>query len=117
MTNTNPALKIHIDAHTDARGEATAQLVLAQQRAEAVMNYLQTKGVAEERLSARGHGGSTPLKVDAVQARIHRFLKEGDELTEGFRSEEHTSELQSRPHLVCRLLLEKKTEIRICCAP
>src|SRR5436305_11126139 len=26
----------------------------------------------------------------------------------GHRSEEHTSELQSRPHLVCRLLLEKK---------
>src|SRR3989442_11757029 len=25
------------------------------------------------------------------------------------RSEEHTSELQSRPHIVCRLLLEKKT--------
>src|SRR5436305_12834195 len=30
----------------------------------------------------------------------HRGVKE--------RSEEHTSELQSRPHLVCRLLLEKK---------
>src|SRR3989442_8667428 len=28
----------------------------------------------------------------------------------GGRSEEHTSELQSRPHLVCRLLLEKKKE-------
>src|SRR5690554_864042 len=28
------------------------------------------------------------------------------------RSEEHTSELQSRPHLVCRLLLEKKTPDR-----
>src|SRR5690554_7764161 len=27
---------------------------------------------------------------------------------DGTRSEEHTSELQSRPHLVCRLLLEKK---------
>src|SRR3989442_4240021 len=26
-----------------------------------------------------------------------------------WRSEEHTSELQSRPHIVCRLLLEKKT--------
>src|SRR3989442_9709048 len=26
------------------------------------------------------------------------------------RSEEHTSELQSRPHLVCRLLLEKKKQ-------
>src|SRR5690554_4227045 len=29
------------------------------------------------------------------------------------RSEEHTSELQSRPHLVCRLLLEKKNKIII----
>src|SRR5690554_7442436 len=29
------------------------------------------------------------------------------------RSEEHTSELQSRPHLVCRLLLEKKKKKRI----
>src|SRR3989442_12073793 len=33
--------------------------------------------------------------------RIARLLKD-------LRSEEHTSELQSRPHLVCRLLLEKK---------
>src|SRR5690554_7041192 len=30
------------------------------------------------------------------------------------RSEEHTSELQSRPHLVCRLLLEKKKKRRQC---
>src|SRR3989442_11825748 len=30
------------------------------------------------------------------------------ELGQDVRSEEHTSELQSRPHLVCRLLLEKK---------
>src|SRR3989442_11551400 len=29
-------------------------------------------------------------------------------LAPAMRSEEHTSELQSRPHLVCRLLLEKK---------
>src|SRR5690554_7467008 len=29
------------------------------------------------------------------------------------RSEEHTSELQSRPHLVCRLLLEKKKKKRV----
>src|SRR5690625_6046940 len=43
---------------------------------------------------------------------------EGDTLTatgkeisrQGRRSEEHTSELQSRGHLVCRLLLEKKNQ-------
>src|SRR5256884_5445877 len=31
-----------------------------------------------------------------------------------FRSEEHTSELQSRLHLVCRLLLEKKKKKNLC---
>src|SRR5690625_6363672 len=37
-------------------------------------------------------------------------VEEGGQKTkpEGVRSEEHTSELQSRGHLVCRLLLEKK---------
>src|SRR5258708_8084259 len=33
----------------------------------------------------------------------------------GYRSEEHTSELQSPDHLVCRLLLEKKKEIPARC--
>src|SRR5205809_6231000 len=32
------------------------------------------------------------------------------------RSEEHTSELQSRLHLVCRLLLEKKKKKNVCTA-
>src|SRR5690554_7661620 len=44
----------------------------------------------------------------------HSFTLEGQRFSPGvhyvgqLRSEEHTSELQSRPHLVCRLLLEKK---------
>src|SRR5690554_7517868 len=37
----------------------------------------------------------------------------GPEVTGTGRSEEHTSELQSRPHLVCRLLLEKKKRTRL----
>src|SRR5690554_2927175 len=42
-----------------------------------------------------------------------RILKKARQAQAGpMRSEEHTSELQSRPHLVCRLLLEKKNE---CC--
>src|SRR2546429_4883116 len=36
-------------------------------------------------------------------------------LESGSRSEEHTSELQSRLHLVCRLLLEKKKKKQNCC--
>src|SRR5437870_11498194 len=39
---------------------------------------------------------------------IRAFIKEHDAQLKTKRSEEHTSELQSRGHLVCRLLLEKK---------
>src|SRR3989442_7878456 len=39
---------------------------------------------------------------------LHRFMSWDRPLLTDSRSEEHTSELQSRPHLVCRLLLEKK---------
>src|SRR5436309_9337719 len=59
---------------------------------------------------------SLPVELDAV-AGEHRRDGEarldpeglGDvPVQAGFRSEEHTSELQSRENLVCRLLLEKK---------
>src|SRR3712207_8861245 len=46
---------------------------------------------------------------DQVNARVRPVL--ANQLVQPFiaqRSEEHTSELQSRPYLVCRLLLEKK---------
>src|SRR5690606_42010747 len=49
-----------------------------------------------------------PLQEPAVRVALHRRLS-GPWLGEGDgRSEEHTSELQSRENLVCRLLLEKK---------
>src|SRR5690554_7281922 len=47
------------------------------------------------------------VKSDDVngRAKAYEAIVKGDN-----RSEEHTSELQSRPHLVCRLLLEKKNK-------
>src|SRR5690554_6953466 len=51
---------------------------------------------------------------DAMVLPTHRLLRILQAIREHMpevhrvRSEEHTSELQSRPHLVCRLLLEKK---------
>src|SRR2546422_7601709 len=41
-----------------------------------------------------------------------QFVTSQADTSAGARSEEHTSELQSRLHLVCRLLLEKKKTIR-----
>src|SRR3989442_8701977 len=45
----------------------------------------------------------------------HRFVNTASSTVGSWavRSEEHTSELQSRPHLVCRLLLEKKKPTKL----
>src|SRR5690625_3569332 len=56
--------------------------------------------------AARQHGG---IAVVVNNAGVMREEKAVDATPASFRrSEEHTSELQSRGHLVCRLLLEKK---------
>src|SRR5690554_7605508 len=50
-------------------------------------------------------------KPEITVVNIHKFQDDPDLIKNNdynLRSEEHTSELQSRPHLVCRLLLEKK---------
>src|SRR5207302_9656098 len=47
-----------------------------------------------------------PARVQIMNPLVHRL--QSPHLIGGERSEEHTSELQSRENLVCRLLLEKK---------
>src|SRR5258708_30253468 len=49
----------------------------------------------------------SPGSRRSAQTRLRR-LNEGETVEFELRSEEHTSELQSPDHLVCRLLLEKK---------
>src|SRR2546421_5934921 len=57
-------------------------------------------------ISAKGARASQPLELPLLQhAKQLRLQFE--------RSEEHTSELQSRSDLVCRLLLEKKKRVRV----
>src|SRR5438874_4986332 len=53
---------------------------------------------------AHDHIESLPVRADEVGCLAHRAHDGGRQR----RSEEHTSELQSRRDLVCRLLLEKK---------
>src|SRR5439155_25349322 len=52
---------------------------------------------------------SSPTPVPKKKVRVPRVVNGVEQTVEiEVRSEEHTSELQSRGHLVCRLLLEKK---------
>src|SRR5258708_13429933 len=55
------------------------------------------------------HHEPEPVDDVAGERRVVRRRQLLGELAQG-RSEEHTSELQSPDHLVCRLLLEKKTK-------
>src|SRR2546422_6739410 len=52
----------------------------------------------------RSSSGSSPCRISAARLKSPARSARSNSI----RSEEHTSELQSRLHLVCRLLLEKK---------
>src|SRR5206468_6758347 len=56
----------------------------------------------------------SPVVGDRFVAAAALRLPRIDPPPRGFRSEEHTSELQSRSDLVCRLLLEKKKTTHMC---
>src|SRR5690348_18088748 len=78
-------------------------------RSELLPAALRTLQVAQERvdgvdLLVRGFG--VPGADREERQQVHEVVVEQD----GDRSEEHTSELQSPVHLVCRLLLEKKNK-------
>ena len=54
-------LPVEIQGHTDNVGTKEYNLELSEKRANAVMNYLISKGVPKERLTAKGYGLSRPL--------------------------------------------------------
>jgi outer membrane protein OmpA-like peptidoglycan-associated protein/tetratricopeptide (TPR) repeat protein len=61
-----PTLKIEISGHTDNTGSATLNETLSQSRAEAVVAYLTTKGIAANRMTAKGYGASKPIASNAT---------------------------------------------------
>src|SRR2546422_7767420 len=74
-------------------------------RSNARRHHLVLRGFGGEQIERLAPGSERGAPV----ARLHRLLRvRRQPLQFVGRSEEHTSELQSRLHLVCRLLLEKK---------
>lgn len=72
----NPGSVIQIVGHTDATGDDAANLQLARQRAEAVRDYLVSRGVQANRLVAVGRGESEPVASNDTEqgrARNRRF--------------------------------------------
>ena len=61
-------IKFDITGHTDNVGDAHDNLKLSMERALAVGNYLQAKGVSGSRISAKGLGGEQPIKPNDTEA-------------------------------------------------
>jgi outer membrane protein OmpA-like peptidoglycan-associated protein len=61
-----PALKIEISGHTDNTGSAKLNESLSQDRAQAVVNYLKSKGIDTGRLTAEGYGSSLPIATNGT---------------------------------------------------
>jgi peptidoglycan-associated lipoprotein len=57
----NPTLVVEVGVHSDSRGDATAELKLSQKRADAILDFLRSKGVQKERISAKGYGATRLL--------------------------------------------------------
>jgi len=61
VLNDNPEIKIEMSSHTDSIGTVESNINLSQRRAAASVNYLIKKGIAPERLVAKGYGESKPI--------------------------------------------------------
>src|SRR5512146_507430 len=62
----HPELQVEVAGYTDSRGSDQYNQRLSQSRAEAVRRYLIQRGVAPERLSARGFGETNPIDTNAT---------------------------------------------------
>lgn len=79
--NNNTNVKIEILGHTDDRGSAEYNKKLSDERAKEVMQYLISKGIAANRLSAKGLGEAKPVKPNnsdenrAMNRRVEFVIK------------------------------------------
>jgi outer membrane protein OmpA-like peptidoglycan-associated protein len=61
LTQQDPDSTMVVEGHTDSQGGEAFNQQLSQQRAEAVRNYLVSRGVAADRITAQGFGLSRPI--------------------------------------------------------
>jgi OOP family OmpA-OmpF porin len=64
VLESNPEMKLEVQGYTDNRGSAAFNKSLSEKRARAVMDYIVSKGIAAERISAKGYGIESPVATN-----------------------------------------------------
>ena len=104
LLNENPNVTIELSSHCDYKGSSAYNKLLAQRRAESVVNYLVDKGIARDRLSPVGYGKEKPKTIRKKLTEKLTWLKEGDVLTE-----EYIKKLDPEKQEICNQL-NRRTE-------
>lgn len=68
LLNKNSGITVELGGHTDNVGSAESNLVLSQQRAKAVYDYLVEKGISPARLRYKGYGDTQPIATNDTEA-------------------------------------------------
>ncbi len=63
-----PETTVKVSGHTDSTGDAMKNQVLSEQRAASVVRYLQSQGVAAQRLQSVGYGARYPVADNGTEA-------------------------------------------------
>ena len=67
LLNDNPTLKIEISGYTDNVGKPSDNLSLSNNRAKSVVTYLIGKGIAAQRVAAKGYGETKPVADNTTE--------------------------------------------------
>ncbi len=65
--NKYDTLRIEVQAYTDSMGEASYNQYLSEQRAKTVRDYMVGKGIAADRIEAKGYGESNPVADNSTR--------------------------------------------------
>ncbi|MFN3405987.1 MAG: OmpA family protein, partial [Cytophagaceae bacterium] len=65
---TNPKMKVEIAGHTDDLGDDVSNMRLSQRRADAIVEYLISKGIEKNRVIAKGYGETQPAVPNTSDA-------------------------------------------------
>ena len=106
--NDNPNVTIELMSHTDSRDTEEFNLDLSQKRAQSVVDYLIAKGIAADRLTARGYGETNPKVVDQEIIKNAPFLRSGATLNEQYINSLASEEQKEIAHQINR-----RTEFRV----